>query len=60
MFTDGKTTAGIPPAPIAEAIRDSGVVIYCIGLIGDNGIDVDSLNDWATDPDTSHVVFTPD
>ena len=45
---------------IAEAIRDSGVVIYCIGLIGDNGIDIDSLNDWATDPDTSHVVFTPD
>lgn len=60
MFTDGKTTSGIPPAPIAAAIRDSGIVIYCIGLIGDTGIDVDVLNDWATDPDASHVAVTPD
>ena len=60
MFTDGKTTSGIPPAPIAKAIRDSGVVIYCIGLIGDTGIDVEVLNDWASDPDASHVAVTPD
>ena len=60
MFTDGKTTSGIPPAPVAETIRDSGIIIYCIGLIGDTGIDVDVLNDWATDPDASHVAVTPD
>lgn len=60
MFTDGKTTSGIPPAPIASAIRDSGIVIYCIGLIGDTGIDVKVLNEWATDPDASHVAVTPD
>lgn len=60
MFTDGKTTSGIPPAPIAAAIRDSGIVIYCIGLIGDTGIDVEVLNEWATDPDASHVAVTPD
>ena len=59
MFTDGKTTSGLPPAPIAAAIRASGIVIYCIGLVGDDGIDVNVLNDWATDPDSSHVAVTP-
>ena len=51
MFTGGKTTSDLPPAPIAAAARASGIIIYCIGLIGDDGIDVDVLNDWATDPD---------
>lgn len=60
MFTDGKTTAGAPPAPVAAAARAAGIVIYCIGLIGADGIDVDALNDWATDPDASHVAVTPD
>lgn len=60
MFTDGKTTAGPPPAPVAAAARASGVIIYCIGLIGSDGIDVSVLNDWATDPDASHVAVTPD
>lgn len=60
MFTDGKTTAGPPPAPIAAAARASGIVIYCIGLVGSDGIDVAVLNDWATDPDASHVAVTPD
>ena len=60
MFTDGKTTAGPPPAPVAAAARASGVIIYCIGLIGSDGIDINDLNDWATDPDASHVAVTPD
>ncbi len=60
MFTDGKTTAGPLPAPVAAAARASGIIIYCIGLIGTDGIDVDVLNDWATDPDASHVAVTPD
>lgn len=60
MFTDGKTTIGPPPAPVAAALRTSGVVIYCIGLIGSDGIDVATLNEWATDPDASHVAVTPD
>ena len=60
MFTDGKTTAEPPPAPVAAAARASGIVIYCIGLIGADGIDVNVLNDWATDPDASHVAVTPD
>jgi Ca-activated chloride channel family protein len=60
MFTDGKTTIGPPPAPVAAALRASGVVIYCIGLIGSDGIDVATLNEWATDPDASHVAVTPD
>ena len=60
LFTDGKTTAGPPPAPVAAAARASGIIIYCIGLIGSDGIDVSVLNDWATDPDASHVAVTPD
>lgn len=36
------------------------MIIYCIGLIGSDGIDVSVLNDWATDPDASHVAVTPD
>lgn len=60
MFTDGKTTVGAPPTPIAEAAKASGIIIYCIGLIGSDGIDVNVLNDWATDPVASHVVVTPD
>lgn len=60
MFTDGKTTAGPPPEPVAEAAKASGVVIYCIGLIGTSGIDVDTLNEWASDPDATHVAVTPD
>lgn len=60
MFTDGKTTAGGDPSPIAAAARADGVIIYCIGLIGTDGIDVSVLNDWASDPDASHVAVTPD
>lgn len=60
LFTDGKTTAGPPPAPVAAAARAEGIILYCIGLIGSDGIDVSVLNDWATDPDASHVAVTPD
>lgn len=60
MFTDGKTTTGAPPAPLAAAARAAGIVIYAIGLVGNDGIDVATLNEWATDPDTSHVAVTPD
>lgn len=46
--------------PVAAAARAAGIVIYCIGLIGADGIDVGVLDDWATDPDSSHVAVTPD
>ena len=38
----------------------AGTVIYCIGLIGSDGLDIAVLNNWATDPDASHVAVTPD
>ncbi len=38
MFTDGNTTTGAPPAPVAAAARAQGIVIYCIGLIGSDGV----------------------
>lgn len=45
---------------MAAAARAAGIIIYCIGLVGQDGIDVNVLNDWATDPDASHVAVTPD
>lgn len=60
MFTDGKTTVGSDPNPVAAAARASGVIIYCIGLVGSDGIDPSVLNEWATDPNASHVAITPD
>lgn len=59
MFTDGKTTAGPNPAPVAAAARAAGVIIYVIGLVGADGIDPAALNEWATDPNSSHVAITP-
>lgn len=60
MFTDGKTTAGPDPNPVAAAARADGVIIYCIGLIGANGIGPAVLDEWATDPSETHVAITPD
>ena len=60
MFTDGNTTAGAPPAPVAAAARAQGIIIYCIGLVGSDGVDVEVLNDWASDPAATHVAVTPD
>lgn len=60
MFTDGKTTAGVDPAPIAAAAKSQGVIIYCIGLLGNTGLDENALKDWASDPDSAYVAITPD
>lgn len=60
MFTDGKTTAGGNAGPIAAAAKAQGIVIYCIGLSGNGGIDEPALNDWASDPDSAYVAITPD
>ena len=60
MFTDGKTTAGPPAASVADAAKASGVIIYCIGLIGSSGIDVATLELWASSPASSYVSVTPD
>lgn len=50
MFTDGKTTSGFPPEPTAKLARDKGVLIYCIGLTVVGGIDVTTLEQWASQP----------
>ena len=44
MFTDGVTTSGPAPGPIAAAARAAGTIIYCIGLIGSDGLDIAALN----------------
>lgn len=60
MFTDGFTTAGGNPNTVATLAKSQGVIIYCIGLSGNGGIDVQALNDWASDPDSAYVAITPD
>lgn len=60
MFTDGQTTAGGNPNTVATMAKAQGVIIYCIGLSGNGGIDVQALNDWASDPDSAYVAITPD
>lgn len=60
MFTDGKTTAGPNPSPVAQAARDAGTIIYAIGLSGTDGVDASALEDWASKPASSYVAITPD
>ncbi len=60
MFTDGQTTAGTDPSPIAAAARAAGVVIYAIGLSGNSGVDVTALEDWTSKPASAYVAITPD
>ena len=60
MFTDGETTVGPDPSPFAAVARAQGITIYCIGLIGSGGLDINALNDWATDPNITHVSIAPD
>ncbi len=60
MFTDGVTTAGSDPNTVATLAKSQGVIIYCIGLSGNGGIDVNALNDWSSDPDSAYVAITPD
>ena len=59
LFTDGNTTAGAPPTPVAAAAKAQGIIIYCIGLVGSDGVVVDMLNQWATAPAAAHVAVTP-
>ena len=60
MFTDGETTVGPDPSPIAAAARAAGVIIYAIELSGRGGVDVSALEDWASKPASSYVAITPD
>ena len=45
LFTDGETTEGPSASPAAAALRADGVVIYCIGLAGTDGLDEAALNE---------------
>ena len=60
MFTDGVTTAGGDPNTVAALAKSQGIIVYCIGLSGNGGIDVASLNAWSSDPDSAYVAITPD
>lgn len=60
MFTDGVTTAGGDANTVATLAKSQGVIIYCIGLSGNGGLDVNALNAWSSDPDSAYVAITPD
>lgn len=60
MFTDGVTTAGGNPVPITDLAKSDGILIYCIGLVGSTGLNINTLNTWSSDPDSAYVVVTPD
>ena len=55
-----RTAAAHNDNPEVAAARAQGIIIYCIGLVGSDGVDVEVLNDWATDPAATHVAVTPD
>lgn len=59
MFTDGKTTEGGDANVVATTAKSQGVIIYCIGLEGNGGVDVQALRDWASDPDSAYVAISP-
>lgn len=59
MFTDGVTTAGGPPNPVATLAKSQGVIIYSLGLMGNGGINEQALRDWASDPDSAYVAIAP-
>ena len=59
MFTDGVTTSGGDANIAASAARAQGIILYCIGLSGNGGIDVQALNDWASAPASAYVSITP-
>ena len=59
LFTDGNTTVGSDPSPVAAAVKALGVVVYVIGLYGENGLDVSSLRQWASNPDSAYLAITP-
>lgn len=60
MFTDGRTTTGANPTPVAAMAKANGIIIYCIGLSGNGGIDEKALISWASEPATAYVSITPD
>lgn len=57
IMTDGQTTAGGNPDDDAAGARAAGTEIFVIGL---GTVNQGQLNDWATDPDSTHVFITPD
>ena len=40
--------------------KAQGIIIYCIGLSGNGGVNEDALISWASEPTASHVAITPD
>ncbi len=59
MITDGKTTIGQDAYPIVNSAKAMGIKIYCLGLLGNCGINEKALCDWASCPVTKYALFSP-
>lgn len=59
LFTDGMPSTGGSPGPAAAAARARGITIYAVGLAGNGGLDVPSLENWASKPASAYVIIAP-
>ncbi len=59
MITDGKTTIGQDASPIVNSAKAMGIKIYCLGLLGNGGINEKALYDWASRPVTKYMSISP-
>ncbi len=54
IFTDGYSSTG---GPESQAAKDDGIEIYAVGI--GSSIDINSLNEWASEPISTHVFISP-
>ena len=59
LITDGAFNNTQNTLSQAEKLRDSGVEVFCLGVSSET-LDVESLREFASDPDDQHVVVVPD
>jgi uncharacterized protein YegL len=56
MFTDGQWNLGGDPITVVNNAKTAGTEIYTIGL---GAVNMNHLNNWATDPDEDHSFLAP-
>ncbi|MBM6828647.1 VWA domain-containing protein [Anaerotignum lactatifermentans] len=60
MFTDGRSTTGGSSIPVTDSIKADGITIYSMGFSGSSGLDMASLEAWASAPAAAFVSVAPD
>ena len=59
IFTEGRATRGASATPIVNQAKENGIIIYCIGLPGKNGLEEQDLIDWASEPTDEYILISP-